>query len=445
MTKQAKLTGWGRYHPHPSTVVAPRSVHDLSEVVRLGPVIARGNGRAYGDSAIGAAERTLSTRYLNHMIDFDAQSGVLIAESGVILGDVIDALLPRGWFPGVVPGTKYVTLGGMAAGDVHGKNHHKDGSFRETVIWIDLMDSEGRLIRCSRETNGDLFDLTLGGMGLTGVILRLAIQLCPVNSAWIRQRTLPCANLDSVLQSFEETADATYSVAWIDCLGRGESLGRSLLMLGEHANAMELPPDLAATPLHLSQKPKLRVPFDFPQFALNRFVVRAMNTLYYHKGRRAAGTSFVTYDQFFFPLDSVLGWNRIYGREGFVQYQGVLPPDQARVGLTALLDAICAAGAGSFLAVLKKLGPETGVFSFPMDGYTLALDFPVNAKTLTLMKELDAITIRFGGRFNLTKDARLDAATLRQADPRAEAFLASRKARGLPEGFASKQSERLSI
>ena len=439
-----KLSGWGRYPVLAAQTHAPRSVEALRQLVLSKPsLIARGNGRAYGDSAINASA-TIETRHLNRMLAFDPASGQLVAEAGVLLGEIIAAFLPRGWFPMVTPGTKFVTLGGAIAADVHGKNHHQDGSFRTCVDWIDVMGPDGEISRCSWQNNATLFDHTLGGMGLTGIILRAALRLRPVETAWIRQTTIPAPNLKAALATFEAAQDATYSVAWIDCLGRGGNLGRSLVTLGEHALRNDVSAVRAQAPFQIMPKRKLGVPIDFPRFALNSLTVRAFNALYYKKGMRKTGERLVDWDSYFYPLDAILDWNRIYGRKGFAQFQCVLPLDRSEAGLTALLAEIAKAGSGSFLAVLKRFGKQKSAFSFPMEGYTLALDFPVNAKTLALLERLDQITIDHAGRFYLAKDSRMSLATLRASDPRAAIFHAHRNSQGFAR-FRSAQSERLTL
>ncbi|MDH3265217.1 MAG: FAD-binding oxidoreductase [Paracoccaceae bacterium] len=438
------LAGWGRYPRLDCRVRAPKTEAELAALVAEGGLIARGNGRAYGDSAMSAGN-TADMRRFNRMISFDEKSGRLVAEGGVLLADVIAALLPRGWFPAVTPGTKFVTLGGMIAADVHGKNHHKDGSMASSVEWIELMGADGKVRRCSPSRNKAIFEWTLGGMGLTGVILRAAIRLSPVETGWIRQETIPAPNLGEAMAAFEARAEATYSVAWIDCLTRGPSLGRSLVMLGEHARASELPAEQRRTPFETPRRRSLSVPFDAPGFALNGPAVRAFNALYWRAGLRAEGERLVDWDSYFYPLDRVGGWNRIYGRKGLAQFQCVLPPDTARAGLEALLREISEAGQGSFLAVLKKFGPGRDGLSFPQEGYTLALDFPVNRKSLALLSELDRIAVAHGGRFYLAKDARLSAAQLREADPRVQDFAEMRRAGGARPAFASAQSERLDL
>lgn len=440
-----KLAGWGRYPVLDAQTYAPRSLEALRDLVlSQQSVIARGNGRAYGDSAINPAA-TIETRHLNKMIAFDPGSGQLIAQAGVLLGDMISAFLPRGWFPMVSPGTKFVTLGGAIAADVHGKNHHKDGSFRACVDWVDVMGPDGEVRRCSQDEDATLFDHTLGGMGLTGIILGAAIRLRPVESAWITQATTAAPNLTAAMAAFESAQEATYSVAWIDCLGTGAHLGRSLVMLGEHATLDDLSRKQARAPFETKPKRKLSIPFDFPSFTLNRFSVRAFNALYYWAGARKTGTQLVDWDSYFYPLDALLGWNRIYGRKGFAQFQCVLPLARSEAGLTALLEEITRAGAGSFLAVLKRFGPQDSAFSFPMEGYTLALDFPVTNKTLALLERLDQITLAHGGRFYLAKDSRMSAATLRAADPRVDDFRLLRETREVTLQFRSAQAERLAL
>ncbi len=440
-----KLSGWGRFPVRETEVKTPRDEDALRALVMDGtPVIARGNGRSYGDSAIGS-DTTIRMRHFDHMLSFDPDSGQLVAEAGVLLGDVITAFLPRGWFPMVTPGTRLITLGGAIAADVHGKNHHLDGSFGTCVDWIDLMGPQGEVQRCSPTQNAELFRWTLGGMGLTGIILRAAIRLRPVETAWIRQTTHPAPDLDAAMALFDENQQASYSVAWIDCLGRGDRLGRSLVMLGEHARLDDLDAKRARSPLDAGHKSKHSVPLDFPGFALNSLTVRAFNTAYYWAGARKAGTQLVDWDTYFYPLDAILNWNRIYGRKGFAQFQCVLPLARSRDGLTALLQAISESGAGSFLAVLKRFGPQQSAFSFPMEGYTLALDFPMKPATLPLLERLDRITLDHGGRFYLAKDSRMGADTLRAADARATGFAEMRKSTGLTEHFTSAQSERLSL
>ncbi len=438
------LSGWGNFPKHIARVRAPRLEAELKAAIADGQAIARGNGRSYGDSAVSISN-TIHMRHFDHMLSFDDDKGVLVAEAGVLLSDVIDSFLPRGWFPMVTPGTRLITLGGAIASDVHGKNHHLDGSFRSCVRWIDLMAADGSITRCSRNENAELFGWTIGGMGLTGVILRCAIQLRPVQTAWMRQHTISTQNLDEAIAAFEANLDKPYSVAWIDCAAKGDKLGRSLVILANHAEPGEVPVHCRKNVLKAPKRKKRSFWFHFPGFVLNPITVRLFNAFYYFMGSQGSGHAVVDWDSYFYPLDTVHGWNKMYGKRGFMQFQCVLPLATSREGLTKLLQAISASGQASFLSVLKRFGPQDSPLSFPMAGYTLALDFPNTAKARALMPKLDAITLEHGGRFYLAKDSRLPADTLATADPRAADFAAWRAERGLTTQFASAQSERLKL
>jgi len=441
---RVELSGWGLYPRCASRLRRAGQPADVPALLDPAGTIARGNGRAYGDAAIGLST-TIAVRRLDRLIAFDDETGVLVAEAGLTLAEIIDIFLPRGWFPAVTPGTKFVTLGGAIAADVHGKNHHGEGSFRRHVAWFDLLGPDGVERRCSAEEHADLFHWTMGGMGLTGTILRAAVRLRPVESAWIRQRTIPTFSLAETMDAFEASADATYSVAWIDTLASGRSLGRSILMLGEHARVEELTAEGAANPFARRRGPTLAVPLTPPFSLVGGPVVRAFNALYHFRNRRRAGEALVPIDGYFYPLDAILRWNRIYGRRGFVQFQCVLPLASAQAGLTAMLSRIAATGTGSFLAVLKRMGAEEGPFSFPMEGYTLALDFPVGRRTEALTAELRAMTRDHGGRLYLAKDAQMTEAEMAALDPRGLAFARWRRDGGMAGPLRSYMSERLGL
>lgn len=417
------LSGWGRYPLLETDLLAPGDPREVGALLAGSDgIVARGNGRAYGDAAVGV-NRTLSTHHLNRMRAFDPRTGLLTVESGVLLADIIAAFLPRGFFPKVVPGTRYITVGGAIAADVHGKNHHRDGGFGDHVESFVLATGGGQILRCSRDENADAFYATIGGMGLTGTILEAAVRLMPVETGWVRQRTVVAPNLAAAVQAFEAYDDVTYSVAWIDCVAKGSHLGRSLIFLGEHARLDDLDARARADQFPPVGKPGQAVPFDFPSFALNHLSVAAFNELYYRMGARKAGSPFlVATDPYFFPLDGIDNWNRIYGRRGFVQHQCVLPLQTAPASLAALLGAIARKGDASFLAVLKKLGSGTGLMSFPMKGYTLALDFPLRKSLLPFLDEIDKIVVEAGGRIYLAKDARQSRATLAAGYPNLDEF-----------------------
>ena len=437
------LSGWGRYPRIDCRILDPRSADGIAAAVTAAQtVIARGNGRAYGDSALNPGG-TLMMEHNDHLLAFDQDTGRLTCEAGTLLSDILTLFVPRGWFPPVTPGTKFVTVGGMIAADVHGKNHHIAGSFGDHVESFDLCLADGQIRHCSRTENAELFAATRGGMGLTGVILRATFRLIPIETAMIRQETRRADNLDHVMAQFEETQSWTYSVAWIDCLAKGAKLGRSLLYVGEHARLDELAPDKRGAAFTIPAKRIRRVPIDFPDFALNGYSVRAFNENYYRRGN--PGTALIDYDTYFYPLDAILEWNRIYGRSGFVQYQCVLPKPASREGIARLLQAIGNAGAGSFLAVLKLFGAQEGIMSFPMEGYTLALDFRANAQTFSLLIELDAIVADYGGRLYLAKDARAGPKLFRQGYQNLPQFQALRAVQGLTQKFSSLQSQRLAL
>ena len=432
------LSGWGRY---PTVACKVADLRDGAAWTDAVPLIARGNGRAYGDAAL-QPNLTLLTRRHDRLLTFEPLTGRLTCESGVLLTDLLDLFVPRGWFPPVTPGTKHVTVGGMVAADVHGKNHHGAGSFGRHVERLTMALADGRTVACGPDENPDLFQATVGGMGLTGVIFDATFRLIPIETAWVRQETVRCPNLEAAMTAFEDSANWTYTVAWIDCLN---GTGRSLLHRGEHAKIDELPPERRERPLARPSRRSRRVPFDFPSWALNRHSIRAFNALYYGRATKDPIPALVDLDTFFYPLDALLDWNRIYGRGGFTQYQCVLPKAAGAPALRRLLDAVAKADGGSFLAVLKLFGSGDGLMSFPMEGYTLALDFPLKPPTLGTLIGLDRIVAEHGGRLYLAKDARMTPLMLRRGYPGLERFQAIRSAYGAIGVFQSLQAERLGL
>lgn len=445
-----RVTNWGRYPAVEGELSAPRSDAQARELVlNAQRAIGRGMGRCYGDSSLCEDGLMLSSRRLDKMLSFDPATGLLEAEAGVTLSEILDAFAPRGWFLPVTPGTKFVSLGGAIASDVHGKNHHQAGCFGRHVQRLDLLTADGSVLRCSKTEHPEVFAATCGGHGLTGVVLRAALRLVPMASAHIRQETVKTANLQGIMDAFEESGQWTYSVAWIDCAATGAGLGRSLLMRGEHALPGELPEKLRREPLALPAKGALTVPLDFPDFALNPLSVKAFNTLYYGKAGSGTTHAVVPYTGFFYPLDAVNEWNRIYGKRGFTQYQFVIPKEAGREGLAKILSRIAASGLGSFLAVLKLFGEQEhapGSLSFPMQGYTLALDFPIGEKLFPLLDGLDAMVLDYGGRLYLTKDARMSPETFRRGyREHLDAFLAVKERLDPHWRFQSRQARRLGL
>lgn len=431
-----KLSGWGRHPQIDAQCCSFESRRELEKCLeKEGSCIIHGLGRSYGDSALNG--QVILTRGFNKILEFDEENGIVTCESGVSLAGLISAFLSRGWFLPVTPGTKFVTTGGAIASDVHGKNHHKAGCFSSCVISLELMLPDGNIVQCSREENRELFLATCGGMGLTGVIVSAEIRLRKIESAYIRQRTVKARNLEDIFKCFDQYSDWTYSVAWTDCLAKGDDLGRSILMLGEHADDGFL---------HMPGNKKYSVPVEFPGLTLNKHTVSLFNSLYYHKVLKKITDNQTTIDSFFYPLDALHNWNRIYGKKGFTQYQLVLPKEKSFEGLSRILTRIAESGLGSFLAVLKLLGPENDNYlSFPLEGYTLALDFKIEPRLFPLLDALDNIVLEYGGRIYLSKDVRLSREVFEQGYPRIDKFRAIRNQYGLKNKLQSRQSRRLGI
>ncbi len=372
--------------------------------------LAVGNSKSYGDSAHCDSGILVRSRESARILSFDAQSGMLKAEPGVTLGDIILHAGPHGWFPPVTPGTKHVTLGGAIANDVHGKNHHRRGSFGAHVISFDLLRSDGVTRRCSAQEHMNLFQATIGGFGLTGMITSAAIQLMKVGTSDVREQVTPFESLEEYL-ALAEGADQgnEYAVAWLDQLNAG---GRGLLMTANHAETGSFVP-------HRS-KPKLTVPFQPPLNCLNGLSLSAFNALYFNSKSRNRGVKTSAYDGFFYPLDQVGNWNYLYGPNGLFQHQSVIPFDAAAFALPQLLSASRKAGQASFLTVLKRFGTvaSPSLTPFARSGYTLTLDFANRgAETLALLAELDRITVDAGGAVNAYKDARMSAQTFAASYP----------------------------
>lgn len=431
-----KVHGWGRYPQIKGSISRPGSIAGLHSVLRntKTPLIARGMGRSYGDSAL--APDMLELLSLRWLLEFNAETGVLRCMAGATLDDILNVFVKRGWFLAITPGTRFVSVGGAIASDVHGKNHHHHGCFSESLLEFDLMLADGSVLTCSRTQHSELFHATCGGMGLTGIILRATLKLAPIRSAFINQVVTKAENLTEALELFSAKASATYSVAWLDCVTWGKQPGRALLTTGEHASCGDLnnPVQRAMT-----------MPVELPSHVLNRYTIGAFNRLYYARqfGKSRANT--VHYQPFFYPLDKILHWNRLYGSTGFVQYQCVIPFEAAG-GLLMLLQRIIKSGRGSFLAVLKNLGASNNnLLSFPMPGYTLALDFKMADGVLPLLNELDAIVLDHGGRLYLTKDARMSESTFKRSYPQWTDFQEIRAKYGATGRFSSLQSRRLGL
>jgi decaprenylphospho-beta-D-ribofuranose 2-oxidase len=414
-----EISGWGHYPRGRSTVLRPERIKEAVPPAE-GSMIARGQGRSYGNAAMSSGGLVMLTERLNRFLSFDESSGVLRAEAGATIADVLETFIPRGWFPAVTPGTKFVSLGGCVAADVHGKNHHRVGTLGNHVVEIELVLANGERRRCSPQEDSELFWATVGGMGLTGIITEVSLQLIPIETAYVVVQRHQARNLEESLALFEdERSDDEYSVAWLDCVASGSRFGRSVLTRGHHAKVSELPSS-RKRPLEPKPSPQRSLPFDFPGWFLKPWSVSLFNQLYYFAQGLRKKPFVTTCESYFFPLDRLGNWNRMYGKRGFVQYQCVVPAAQARSGLQLVLEEVSRSGRGSFLTVLKRLGGEgPGLLSFPTQGYTLTLDLPVSDPGLfPFLDRLDEIVVDHGGRVYLAKDTRVKAETFRTMYPR---------------------------
>lgn len=431
------LAGWGRLTQRDHVAVALQQRGSASARVAASalPGVAHANGRSYGDEALNAGGTAWLTRGLDRFIAFDREAGRLRCEAGVTLGEIVAVALPHGWFLPVTPGTRFATLGGAIANDVHGKNHHRCGTFGEHVTALTLLRTDGRTIACGADAEPAWFGATVGGMGLTGVILDATLQLRRVAGPWIEIRTEVFESLDEFFAlAARHAADAEYSVAWVDCAhGRPGAL-RGAFFCGDHA----------ASTAPLRPSPARSARWLPPLRWVTPATTRAFNALYFWRcaaKAAAGGSALQSYAAYFYPLDGVLGWNRLYGRAGFYQYQCVVPAQLQRDAIDELLRAVAASGNASFLNVLKTFGPRTapGLLSFPIAGTTLAIDFANRgADTLRLFDRLDAIVGAAGGRLYPAKDAAMSAATFRRGYPRLDEFLPFRD-----PGISSEMSRRL--
>lgn len=407
---------WGRHPTAQQTLVA---LHDRTAPLPdfEGSALPYGNGRSYGDSCLNDRGTLLRTRGLDRFIAFDAERGVLRCEAGVLLADILALVRGRGWFLPVTPGTKYVTVGGAIANDVHGKNHHVAGCFSRHVLGFELLRSDGSRLHCSPTDNAAWFAATVGGLGLTGLVTWVELQLKRVRGPYLNCETHRFGHLREFFALSEASEpDYEYTVAWVDCTARGSALGRGHFIRANHAPTAEGP----APP-----RRRLRVPVTPPVCLVNGASLRVFNALYYHRQRRPVAHALCHYEPYFYPLDAIGEWNRLYGPRGFFQYQCVVPPQASEAAITELLQRIAAGGDGSFLAVLKVFGqqPSAGILSFPRPGTTLALDFPNKGEaTLALLDRLDDVVAAAGGAVYPAKDARLSAARFRRYFPQWESM-----------------------
>ncbi len=417
--KGPRFESWGRYPKYDAKVI-PLNWRDDFPRVAAGlhnGALPVGMGRSYGDVCLLEGGNLLLTTGMNRLIDFNPETGVLTAESGITLAQILDFAVPRGFFLPVTPGTKYVTLGGAIANDIHGKNHEVAGSFGCHVPCFELVRSDGSRRICSATENPDWFAATIGGMGLTGLITWAQLRLKPIVSRVIDYEGIQFHGIDEFLDLKQKYQHVEYTVSWVDCVSTGKNFARGVFMVGEHS---KVPGPLTQTP-----EPKLSLPFDLPGFLLNKASVSMFNTVFFHKQMKAHVKTLQDYEPFFYPLDKVLHWNRGYGKNGLVQFQYVIPWEHAKEGTIAILHEIAKSGLASFLAVLKAFGgiQSAGMMSFPVAGIMFALDFPIkDGITFPLMERLGDMTKEYGGRLYPAKDAAMTAAQFQTFYPRWREF-----------------------
>jgi decaprenylphospho-beta-D-ribofuranose 2-oxidase len=419
---EQNLAGWGRYPTFTGLATRPERRSDVKAALfdrGDAPVLAFGLGRSYGDAALIRDGRAILTRRLDRIIDFDPSTAWLRCEAGVSIKELIDLFVPRGFFPPVVPGTQFVTLGGALANDIHGKNHHLDGTFADHVRKVEVLTASGEIVTCDAETEPALFWATVGGLGLTGVILAMDLRLCPIDSPFIEMESIRVENLDHFFEVNAESSSFTHTVSWIDSVTSGSSLGRGIYMRGRHAPAGTPASSSLLNRAATAISPLLDVPINGPSWLMNNITMRAFNVAYFRKHPKGTLSAVTHYEPFFFPLDFVRNWNRIYGKRGMLQYQLVVPHDPDHRAVREVLDTVTQAGMASFLSVIKEFGNDVhGGLSFPAPGVTLALDFPnCGQSLLEMLDRLDSIVATAGGRVYLGKDARLTRPVFRRMYP----------------------------
>jgi len=436
MSATTTLEGWGRL-ALPGRQLLSCDLESLTESA----VLSRGLGRSYGDSSLPASphDRIAGTLLADRILAFDSDSGVLRAEAGLSLAEINRIFIPQGWFPPITPGTKFVTLGGMVASDVHGKNHHREGCFGAHVRGMRVRLADGDIVECSPIHHADLFYSSIGGMGLLGHILEVEFTMRRIPSPWILMESHRMGSLDEFLAGLSHAAGRwPMTMGWIDCLSRGASLGRGILIAGRWAVSEETGGVVPGIPSQSS------LPFELPSFALNGFTARAFNALYYGSHLHRRRERLVAPDPFFYPLDAILHWNRAYGPRGFTQYQCVLPRAAGPAAVREFLERLAKLGSASPLCVIKDCGPEgSGTLSFPLEGTSVAVDMPISSDIQRVVDRLNELVIAAGGRIYLTKDGFTRPEHFRAMDPRLPSFLESKRKWDPSGRLRSAQSVRL--
>ena len=394
------FSAWGNFPIKFGELYKLKTVKEIqSFLFKKKSFIPVGNFRSYGDCALN---KTMVKYDPNKTIQINKRKQIAFVSANVLIGDLIEKTMPLGLFPAVVPGTKFITIGGAIAADIHGKNHHIDGSFSDHILSFKIITKDGRTLECDRKNNQELWKLTCGGMGLTGIIISAILKLKKVNSSTILQKTIKTSSINELFDCFENYNEDPFSVAWVDCTAKNKSLGRGIFMSGKF---LENPIGMR---YKVHKKQKFSVPFLLPKILLNSFTIKFFNSIYYLFSKNSKSGKQVNYDTFFFPLDKIKNWNRIYGDAGFLQYQFVLPKSSSYQGIKSILELVSQFGGEPTLAVLKLFGKQNqNYLSFPMEGYSLALDFKNSQKNQELLNKLDLIVNENHGRIYLAKDSRI--------------------------------------
>ncbi len=442
------ISGWGNREKVSSKLYRPATTADASHHTSSyrhknrnlpQPVIPRGNGRSYGDSSL--QKQVICSRYQHTTFDFDDENGIIECDSGVLLSDIINHILPYGWFLPVSPGTSFITVGGAVAADVHGKNHHHAGCFSEYVEQIELISAGGEQISCSKQDNRNFFHATCGGMGLTGYIKRVRIKLKKIPSGHIHQISIRTRSLAESIEVLHENRDAPYSVAWVDLQKKGEQLGRGVVQLGSFDRQ---PPSGSVPDLTPVVKPRIHIPRYWPGFFIQKASISLFNSLWYAINRESK--KWVNLIDFMYPLDKIGGWNHLFGKDGFIQYQIIIPEDATDRAFSELAEILNQSDYICTLAVLKNHGEvNNNYLSFPQKGFSLAMDFKPTKNLQKLISKFNEVAKKHGGRINLCKDSLMDRELFDAGYPHADRFRAFRKQNQLSHVFNSLQSERLGL
>ncbi len=428
------ISGWGLY---PKIVSYFYEIKDHEENLNnfVNDFIPRGNGRSYGDSSL--AKNVLSTLNLKKVVEFDKKNGQIILQSGVLLKDLINLILPEGWFLPVSPGTKFISIGGAIASDIHGKNHHLVGCISNFVTHLRIFVPGQGEIYCDNLKNNELFKHTLGGMGLTGLVLEVGLKLLKINSTYIEQTTIKTKNLRETFNIMEQNLKEQYSVCWLDTSAQKQNIGRGLVYLGKHS---------LNDSVHIKSKKSIKINKNLIPKLCSNYLFKILNFLFYKKNFFKVKKEKLYFDDYFYPLDKIFNWNYLYGKKGFLQYQFCIPLSNSYDGILEILKEIQKNKNASFTSVLKLMGDQNqNTLSFPIKGYTLALDFPRDQNIFKLLDKLDEIVIKYNGRVYLTKDARLKKDSFIQMYKNYKIFYEFRKKNNLLDKICSNQSKRLDI